>query len=163
MDNGRTYTAEQLAQKANLSLRTVRYYVQEGLIDPPESRGPGAHFTNTHLSQLLRIRLLQDAGFDLRTIKEMGPELETSSLALARSPAFRAAAIKIAAAKALARQRHAEDPDEDEKPERLDARSAIRIPMADGVELMVDPSLKMPSPKDLVDIALLIRKTFGKR
>jgi DNA-binding transcriptional MerR regulator len=163
MDNGRTYTAEQLAGKASVSLRTVRYYIQEGLIDAPQSRGPGAHFTNTHLSQLLRIRLLQDAGFDLKTIKEMGPELETSRLALAKSPAFKAVAMKIVEAKALAKQRRAEEPDEDEKPERLDARSAIRIPMADGVELMVDPDRKMPSPKDLVEIALLIRKIFGRR
>jgi DNA-binding transcriptional MerR regulator len=163
MDNGRTYTAEQLAEKANVSLRTVRYYVQEGLIDAPDSRGPGAHFTNTHLSQLLRIRLLQDAGFDLKTIREMGPELETSRLALARSPAFKLLAAKISSAKTLARQRRAEAADEDETDERLDARSAIRIPMADGVELMVDPDLKMPSPKDLVEIALLIRKIFGKR
>ncbi len=162
MDNGRTYTAEQLAEKANVSLRTVRYYIQEGLIAAPESRGPGAHFTNTHLSQLLRIRGLQDAGFDLRTIKELGPELETSTLVLAKSPALRAAAMKIVEARALAKRRRAEETDADEKAERLDARSAIRIPMADGVELMVDPDRRMPSPKDLVEIALLIRKTFGK-
>jgi DNA-binding transcriptional MerR regulator len=163
MDNGRTYTAEQLAEKANVSLRTVRYYVQEGLIDPPESRGPGAHFTNTHLSQLLRIRLLQDAGFDLKAIKEMGPDLETSMLSLGKSPAFKAAISKIAQAKAMAKRRRAEELDDDEPAERLDARSAIRIPMADGVELMVDPDRKMPSPKDLVDIALLIRKIFDRK
>jgi DNA-binding transcriptional MerR regulator len=163
MDNGRTYTAEQLAEKANVSLRTVRYYVQEGLIDAPENRGPGAHFANTHLSQLLRIRGLQDAGFDLKTIKELGPEIETSTLVLAKSPAFKAAVMKIAAAKALAKRRRTEEPDEEERAERLDARSAIRIPMADGVELMVDPDRRMPSPKDLVEIALLIRKTFQKK
>jgi hypothetical protein len=66
-------------------------------------------------------------------------------------------------ARASSKRRRAEEPDEDEKADRLDARSAIRIPMADGVELMVDPDLKMPSPKDLVDIALLIRKIFGKK
>jgi DNA-binding transcriptional MerR regulator len=166
VDNGRTYTAEQLAEKANVSLRTVRYYIQEGLIEAPESRGPGAHFTNTHLSQLLRIRLMQDAGFDLKTIKELGPAIETSTMVLAKSPELRAAAMKIVEARRLARRARADEPDEpdeDEKAERLDARSAIRIPMADGVELMVDPKRKIPSPKDLVEIALLIRKTFARK
>ena len=162
MDNGRTYTAEQLAAHASVSLRTVRYYVQEGLIEAPDSRGPGAHFTNTHLSQLLRIRGLQEAGFDLKTIKELGPALETSTLTLAKSSELRRAAMKILDAKSAARRRRIEDPGEGEAAERLNARSAIRIPMADGVELMIDPERKMPSPKDLVEIALLIRKTFGK-
>ena len=42
-------------------------------------------------------------------------------------------------------------------------KKAVRIPMADGVELLVDKSRPMPSPKDLVDIAMLIRRKFGGR
>jgi DNA-binding transcriptional MerR regulator len=52
------------------TLRTVRYYVQEELIDRPLARGPGAHFTDLHLRQLKRCKLLQDWGFDLETIRD---------------------------------------------------------------------------------------------
>ena len=55
---------------AGVSLRTVRYYVQEELVDRPLARGPGAHFTDLHLRQLKRCKLLQDWGFDLETIRD---------------------------------------------------------------------------------------------
>ena len=71
-------TAEQRAAPAHVSMRTVRYSVQEGLIEAPGSCGPDAHFTNTHLvpnthlAELLRIRGRADARFDLETINEFG-------------------------------------------------------------------------------------------
>jgi DNA-binding transcriptional MerR regulator len=162
MDNGRTYTAERLAEKANVSLRTVRYYIQEGLIPPPENRGPGAHFTNTHLHQLLRIRTLQDAGLDLKTIKEVGPTLESAAANLLKSPTFSKEIWRIIDARSRLRAMAAtrEDDAEERAPERIDLRTATRIPMADGVELIVKKGMTMPSPKDLVDIALLVRKKF---
>ena len=70
MADDNRYTAEQLAALAGVSLRTVRYYVQEELIDRPLARGPGAHFTEKHLAQLKRCKLLQDWGFDLETIRD---------------------------------------------------------------------------------------------
>jgi DNA-binding transcriptional MerR regulator len=70
MADDNRYTAEQLAQLGGVTLRTVRYYVQEGLIDRPEARGPGGHFTDKHLRQLKRCQLLQDWGFDLETIRD---------------------------------------------------------------------------------------------
>jgi hypothetical protein len=45
------------------------------------------------------------------------------------------------------------------KPERKSLTE--RIPMAEGIDLVIDKAAYgMPSPKELVDIALLIRKTF---
>ena len=35
--------------------------------------------------------------------------------------------------------------------------------MADGVELMVSHDKPLPSPKQLVELALQIRKVFGSR
>ena len=48
------YTAEELAKLAGLPLRTVRYYVQEELIDPALGLGRGSHFDDKHLDQLKR-------------------------------------------------------------------------------------------------------------
>ncbi len=50
------YTAETLAFRAGVPLRTVRFYVQEKLIDPPLGRGRGAHFTDFTEAQLQRER-----------------------------------------------------------------------------------------------------------
>lgn len=173
------YTAEQLSQLGGVTLRTVRYYVQEGLIDRPEARGPGAHFTDRHLSQLKRCQLLQDWGFDLETIRDRAGSLEPilegfafdTSLG-ADQPTVRAliraiggvdpalAPREAAALKAVVS--HYRGKTAKSAPEKLETKSRTeRIPMADGIDLMVDKTTyNMPSPKELVDIALLVRKTF---
>lgn len=145
------YTAEQLAQLAGMPLRTVRYYVQEELIDPPLGLGRGAHFDDKHLDQLKRIKLLQLGGFDLRAIRERGGDVEAvlNGLHLANLQG-------LARLRTFLRGRELRDGE-------LDPDIAVRIPMAEGVELLVDPDRDIPSPKDLVEIALLIRKTFGQK
>jgi hypothetical protein len=45
----------------------------------------------------------------------------------------------------------------------LDPAECLRIPMADGVELLVSNDRPLPSPRQLVEIALHIRKAFGSR
>ena len=134
-----------------MPLRTVRYYVQEELIDAPLGLGRGSHFDDKHLDQLKRIRLLQDAGFDLKEIRERGGDVEAilGGLHIGNLQGF-------AKLRTFVRGRKL-------RPGELDPDTAVRIPMADGVELLVDPDREMPSPKDLVEIALLIRKIFGER
>ena len=56
-DSSVGYTASQLGQLSGIGARNVRYYVREKLIDPPHGRGRGAHFDDSHLSQLGRVRL----------------------------------------------------------------------------------------------------------
>lgn len=145
------YTAEQLAELAGLPLRTVRYYVQEELIDPPLGLGRGSHFDDKHLDQLKRIKLLQSAGFDLKAIRERGGDVEKILGGLHTEFFQHSEKIRnMLRGRAL-------------RPDELDPDTAVRVPMAKGVELLVDPDVEMPSPKDLVEIALLIRKIFGKR
>ncbi len=105
------YTAETLAFRAGVPLRTVRFYVQEKLIDPPLSRGM--------------------TSFDALRRQWQG-----------------------------AQQTCREDDDDDDA---LDASECIRIPMARGVELMVSQDRPLPNPRQLVEIALHVRKAFGDR
>lgn len=145
------YTAEQLADLAGLPLRTVRYYVQEELIDPPLGLGRGSHFDDKHLDQLKRIKLLQTAGFDLKVIRERGGDVEKVLGGLHLDGLQDYEKLRT-----IMRGRKL-------RPGELDPDTAIRVPMAEGVELLVDPDIDMPSPKDLVEIALLIRKRFGHK
>lgn len=66
-----TYTIEELASLVELPRRTVRYYIQQGLIDRPVGEKRGAYYTQAHLDQLLTIRKWQSAGLSLERIREI--------------------------------------------------------------------------------------------
>lgn len=65
------YTIGQLADLAQVSRRTVHFYVQQHLIDAPEGRGRGSYYTAKHLEQLQRVLKLQREGLPLRRIQSM--------------------------------------------------------------------------------------------
>jgi hypothetical protein len=56
------YGIGDLADLASVSRRTVRYYVQEGLLPAPFGVGRGNHYGREHLDQLLRVKALQEPG-----------------------------------------------------------------------------------------------------
>ena len=62
------YAIGDLADLGGVSRRTVRYYVQEGLLPTPFGVGRGNHYGPEHLNQLLRVKALQEAG---RTLDEI--------------------------------------------------------------------------------------------
>lgn len=62
------YGIEDLAERAGVSRRTVRYYVQRGLLPTPTGVGRGKHYTEAHLTRLVRVRELQEAGVSLADI-----------------------------------------------------------------------------------------------
>jgi DNA-binding transcriptional MerR regulator len=57
-DPAEPLSIEQLADRAGVSVRTVRYYVSEGLLPGPSGRGRQAEYTADHLARLLLIRRL---------------------------------------------------------------------------------------------------------
>ena len=66
----RTLDLAQLCAAADVTPRTVRYYIQQGLLPAPESRGPGAHYHEGHLARLRLIRRLQDEHLPLGEIRQ---------------------------------------------------------------------------------------------
>ena len=65
------FSLEGLATLAGLTPRTVRYYIQQGLLDRPEGEKRGAHYLSRHLDQLLQVRRWTDAGLSLERIAEL--------------------------------------------------------------------------------------------
>ena len=59
---------QQLSERADVPGRTVRFYIQKGLLPGPEGEKRGAYYTGAHLAELLRIRQWQDAGLSLDAI-----------------------------------------------------------------------------------------------
>lgn len=70
------YSIEELAALAELPRRSVRYYIQQGLVDRPIGEKRAAYYTASHLDQLLTIRKWQQAGLSLDRIREIlaGPD-----------------------------------------------------------------------------------------
>ena len=66
-----TFTLDELCALAEVPKRTVRYYIQIGLLPRPEGEKRGAHYLPSHLEQLLRIRKLAQAGISLDRIREV--------------------------------------------------------------------------------------------
>jgi DNA-binding transcriptional MerR regulator len=62
------YGIEELAELGGVSRRTVRYYVQRGLIPAPKGTGRGKHYTQGHLDTLIKVRQLQEQGVSLDEI-----------------------------------------------------------------------------------------------
>ena len=65
------WTLDELASQAELSRRTVRYYIQIGLVDHPTGETRAARYSTRHLEQLLQIRKWTDAGVSLERIREL--------------------------------------------------------------------------------------------
>ena len=67
----RTFTIDELSALVEMNKRTIRYYIQNDLVDRPEGIGKGAYYTHAHLEQLLAIRKWKDAGVSLERIQEL--------------------------------------------------------------------------------------------
>jgi DNA-binding transcriptional MerR regulator len=65
------FSLDELCGLVDLPKRTIRYYIQEGLVDRPEGAKRGAHYLRRHLDQLLEIQKWQNAGLSLERIKEL--------------------------------------------------------------------------------------------
>lgn len=67
----KTFSLVELCQLTDCSKRTVRYYIQLGLVSRPVGEARAARYTQEHLSQLLRIKQLSAAGVSLERIREV--------------------------------------------------------------------------------------------
>lgn len=122
------YNADELADLGGISRRTVRYYVQEGLIPPPLGVGRGRHYGRAHLERLLEVKAQQEAGLSLDEIRAR----RTSPAAGAGSVAPRS-------------------------PQPLPRTTWRRLMLAPGVELHVAHDIRLPAPGRLEELAAWCR------
>jgi len=66
-----TYTLNELCVLADLPVRTLRYYVQKGLIDRPDGETRAARYGAKHLEQALLVRKWTAAGVSLERVREL--------------------------------------------------------------------------------------------
>ncbi|MCG8350317.1 MAG: MerR family transcriptional regulator [Chloroflexales bacterium] len=74
------YTIGELAERAGVTSRTIRYYTAEGLLPPPDARGRYALYGSDHLVRLRLIARLKDAYLPLSEIKARLAKLTTAQV-----------------------------------------------------------------------------------
>ena len=124
------YAIGELAELGGVSRRTVRFYVQEGLIPAPLGIGRGNHYGPEHLGRLLEVKSLQEAG---QTLDEIRARVQRG---VARHSQESAPAAPL---------------------ERSQYR---RLSLAPGVELHVAGDVRLPSPGKLIELATWCRLHF---
>jgi DNA-binding transcriptional MerR regulator len=65
-----TYTIADLARLTGLNVRTIRYYIAQGLIPASGESGPGAHYGQGHLDRLRLTKRLQGQHLPLAEIRQ---------------------------------------------------------------------------------------------
>ena len=73
-NEGDRIAIDELCALVDLPRRTVRYYIQEGLVDRPAGAKRGAYYTRRHVEQLMTVRTWQRAGLSLERIRELVTE-----------------------------------------------------------------------------------------
>ena len=68
---GREYRTEELAERAGITVRTLRFYRERKLLQPPRREGRIAWYGEGHLSRLRTIAALLDRGHTLGGIAEL--------------------------------------------------------------------------------------------
>jgi DNA-binding transcriptional MerR regulator len=83
------YTLGDLASLADVTPRTIRYYVAQGLLPSPEAAGPATRYGETHLARLRLIKRLQRDHLPLAEIRARLDRMGDDEIALlaAQGPA----------------------------------------------------------------------------
>jgi DNA-binding transcriptional MerR regulator len=67
---GLDLTVDELAERAGVPVRRIRFYNGRGMLPPPRLEGRTGRYDEAHLERLKLIRELQEAGFTLAAIEE---------------------------------------------------------------------------------------------
>jgi len=127
------YGIEELADLGGVTRRTVRYYVQEGLLPQPLGLGRGRHYGEEHLKRLLKVKALQEQGLPLVAIR---------AAIDGAGRAARVAETRAAAAPSLPRS------------------AWSRVELLPGLELNVSSAYRLPSPGRIRELAEWCRLHF---
>jgi DNA-binding transcriptional MerR regulator len=140
------FSLEELGDRVGLTRRSIRFYVQRGLLPPPLGLGRGKHYDQRHLDALRRVGELQSAGHSLDAIGKI--------LAGGEVPAGGAVAMESAAERAPA---DAGVPPARRRAE-LSAELWTRLRLAPGVELHFDTGRAHPTVEQLLQIRQAVRR-----
>jgi DNA-binding transcriptional MerR regulator len=127
------YGVEELAVLGGVTRRTVRYYVQQGLLQAPLGVGRGRHYGPEHLARLEQVKALQERGLSLDEVRD---EVER--------PARKGRATAAASTAAPG------------------ASAWRRVELVPGVELHVEAGRRLPHAERLRELREWCARHIGK-
>jgi DNA-binding transcriptional MerR regulator len=135
-----TLTIEELAERAETSVRTIRFYIAEGLLPGPGARGKAASYSGDHLQRLRLIRRLAEQRVPLAEMREMLTRL---------SPVDEQALLSEEEERAMQREQAAQSPSPKDYLATLlhQARAARQPPEAPPSPAQSFPALPAPAAK----------------
>lgn len=138
------YTIGELVSLSGVNRRNVHFYVQQGLLPPPQGAGLGARYGDEHLLCLRAIPVLRNRGLRLDEIRERLANSDARSI-----EAFLAETPQPAPIQSGPRRKTTQTP---AKPA---AQHLVRYELAPGVELLVDSANSTASAQvaDLIQSA----------
>lgn len=74
------YSLSELTDEAGVSVRTVRYYIAEGLLPPPITAGPRSYYTRAHLDRLRLIDRMKEGYLPLKEIRRRLTDLDDQEI-----------------------------------------------------------------------------------
>lgn len=80
-------TLDELCDLAGVTIRTVRYYISEGLLPPPGGHGTTAHYTREHLDRLTMIGAMKERFLPLKEIRRALDQMGEAEIAVAAKAA----------------------------------------------------------------------------
>lgn len=165
----RKYSIGEISEMTGLSRRTIRYYLQRGLIPPPLGAGRGRYYTRDHLARLKKIIGLQAGGMFLDEIsRHLDPDrpndMEVPESSLGRRESNHLLKMKLGSppsgslgtVRNKARQQITGE-------SSGKTESWVKVSIADGVELNVRGDRMNMFDGSLDEIAAVIEEALTKR
>ena len=161
-------TLAALADQSGVSERTIRYYIQFGLLPAPEGAGPKSRYGKSHLGRLRVIRMLQDRHLPLSAIRKvLAQRSEKEIVRMAEEPVRKARASALDYVKSLLGPETRGTslsmlaPRPAERGAETEARSHWeRIRVAPDIELHVRRPLSKPDNRRLEELLKRIHELF---
>jgi DNA-binding transcriptional MerR regulator len=121
------YTIAELETISGVNRRNIHFYVQQGVLPPPEGAGLGARYAEEHLLRLRAIPILRNRGLRLDEIREKLAEAGSRELEqLLAKPQPLPGEVRRAPGATVS------------------GRTVVRYSVAPGVEILVDGGLAGP-------------------
>jgi len=86
MNDVKRYTIDELTALTSFSRRTIRFYVEKGLVEPPAGRGMGGFYGKSQLDALRNIDEARKDGRSLASIARQADRLKPSAETSSREP-----------------------------------------------------------------------------
>jgi DNA-binding transcriptional MerR regulator len=141
------YTIGELVSLSGVNRRNVHFYVQQGLLPPPQGAGLGARYGDEHLLCLRAIPVLRSRGLRLDEIRERLAGFDRRSIEAFLAETPRSAPLDRPRCGTTQRPTHPK------------AQHLVRYTLAPGVELLVD-SANSTARAEVADLIQSAQKIF---